>query len=257
MGRKRRVLTPERSAVHRWGSELRARRDQCGLSLAGLGRLALYDASYLGRLERGDQFATLAVAEACDRVLGAGGELVRFWHAADRERRHADGPGAGAVGQAASGGRPVDDADLQLVTVMPLHAVTAMYGEQGCGPGSPLTTESIARLIASIVWPFDSLALRLFNQNPGSRRRVLPGIHGDVLMINRRTCFPDHVAHVAHDQRPDIWVDVIGEDKQQVVVAVWPGEPGSPRAEQDDPCLRAQCLSALAHPGQELLIGVA
>ena len=130
MGRKRRVLTPERSAVHRWGSELRARRDECGLSLAGLGRLARYDASYLGRLERGDQFATLAVAEACDRVLGAGGELVRSWHAADRERR-ADGPGAAAAGQAASGGHPVDDADLQLVTVMPLHAVTAMYGEQG------------------------------------------------------------------------------------------------------------------------------
>ena len=131
MGRKRRVLTPERSAVHRWGSELRARRDERGLSLAGLGRLARYDASYLGRLERGDQFATLAVAEACDRVLGAGGELVRSWHAADRERRHADGPGAGAAGQAASGGGPVGDADLQLVTVMPLHAVTAMYGEQG------------------------------------------------------------------------------------------------------------------------------
>ena len=130
MGRKRRVLTPERSAVHRWGSDLRARRDERGLSLAGLGRLARYDASYLGRLERGDQFATLAVAEACDRVLGAGGELVRSWQAADRERR-ADGPGAGAAGQAASGGRPAGEADLQLVTVMPLHAVTAMYGEQG------------------------------------------------------------------------------------------------------------------------------
>ena len=39
MGRKRRVLTPELSAVHRWGAELRARRDECGLSLAGLGRL--------------------------------------------------------------------------------------------------------------------------------------------------------------------------------------------------------------------------
>src|SRR5580704_6492505 len=112
MGRKRRVLTPERSAVHRWGSELRARRDERGLSLAGLGRLARYDASYLGRLERGDQFATLAVAEACDRVLGAGGELVRSWQAADRDRRRPDDPGAGA----ASGGGPVDEADLQLVT---------------------------------------------------------------------------------------------------------------------------------------------
>ena len=104
MGRKRRVLTPERSAVHRWGAELRARRDERGLSLAGLGRLARYDASYLGRLERGDQFATLAVAEACDRVLDAGGELVRSWHAADRERRHADDPGA--AGRAAGGGHP-------------------------------------------------------------------------------------------------------------------------------------------------------
>ena len=67
--------------------------------------------------------------EACDRVLGAGGELVRSWQAADRERRRADGPGAD--GRAAGGGGPVDEADLQLVTVMPLHAVTAMYGEQG------------------------------------------------------------------------------------------------------------------------------
>ena len=129
MGRKRRVLTPERSAVHRWGSELRARRDERGLSLAGLSRLARYDASYLGRLERGDQFATLPVAQACDRVLGADGELVRSWQAADRERRNAGGPGTAAA--AASGSGPVEEMDLRLVSVMPLHAVTAMYGEQG------------------------------------------------------------------------------------------------------------------------------
>ena len=104
MGRKRRVLTPERSAVHRWGAELRARRDECGLSLAALGRAARYDASYLGRVERGEQFATRAVAQACDLVLGAGGELVRSWQAADRERRHTGGPAAGAAGPAASGG---------------------------------------------------------------------------------------------------------------------------------------------------------
>src|ERR1700756_5402603 len=100
MGRKRRVLTPERSAGHRWGSELRARRDERGLSLAALGRLAQYDASYLGRLERGDQFATLAVAEACDRGLDAGGELVRSWHAADRERSDSAMP-RGQLGPAA------------------------------------------------------------------------------------------------------------------------------------------------------------
>jgi transcriptional regulator with XRE-family HTH domain len=123
MGRERRVLTPERSGVHRWGSELRARRDGRGYSLAKLGGLAQYDASYLGRLERGDQFATLPVAQACDRVLGAGGELVRLWHEADRERRCADRPdGAGL---------PAGDGALELVSAMPLHVVTSMYGEQG------------------------------------------------------------------------------------------------------------------------------
>src|SRR5271166_2313480 len=120
MGRKRRVLTPERSAVHRWGSELRARRDQCGLSLAGLGRLARYDASYLARLERGDQFATLAVAAACDQALGADGQLVILWRTADRDRRHLQ-PGAAAAGPGPAGGRPLDDLDRQQILLMPLH----------------------------------------------------------------------------------------------------------------------------------------
>ena len=129
MGRQRRVLTPDRSAVHRFGAQLRALRDERRLSLAALGRLAAYDASYLARLERGDQFATLAVAQACDQALGAGGELVRLWQAADREHRHAGGPGTPS-GRAASGDL-VDESDRQLITVMPLHAITAMYGEQG------------------------------------------------------------------------------------------------------------------------------
>ena len=129
MGRQRRVLTPDRSAVHRWGAQLRALRDERGLSLAGLSRQAQYDAGYLGRVERGDQFATLPVAQACDRVLDAGGELVRAWRDADRERRQAQGPGA--AGEAAGGTLPDGDAAGQLVTVMPLHVVTAMYGEAG------------------------------------------------------------------------------------------------------------------------------
>jgi transcriptional regulator with XRE-family HTH domain len=134
MGRKRRVLTPDRSAVHLWGAELRRLRDECRLSLAALGRLARYDASYLGRLERGDQFATLAVAEACDGVLGAGGELIRLWHAADHEHRlrasETDYP-SGHAASRASGDHAINDMEQQLVAVMPLHAITAIYGEQG------------------------------------------------------------------------------------------------------------------------------
>ena len=129
MGRQRRVLTPDRSAVHRFGAELRALRDERRLSLAALGRQTAYDASYLARLERGDQFATLAVAQACDQALGAGGVLVRLWEAADRERRRPGGPGTPPGGEAS--GELVDASDRQMITVMPLHAITAMYGEQG------------------------------------------------------------------------------------------------------------------------------
>jgi transcriptional regulator with XRE-family HTH domain len=130
MGRARRVLTPGASPAHRWGAALRALRDERGLSLAGLGRLARYDASYLARLERGDQFATFAVAAACDQALGADGQLIVLWRAADRDRRHVQ-PGAAAAGPEPAGGRPLDDLDRQQILLMPLHAITYDYGEEG------------------------------------------------------------------------------------------------------------------------------
>ncbi len=89
MGQRRNVLTPERSPARRWGRELRNRRDQAGLSLAKLGLVAAFDPSYLARLERGDQFASEDAARACDAALAAGGELIRQWRQADRERRQA------------------------------------------------------------------------------------------------------------------------------------------------------------------------
>ena len=128
MGRKRRDLTPGLSAVHRWGAALRARRDERGLSLAELGRLARYDPSYLARLERGDQAPTLAVARACDQALAADGDLTRLWHAADRDRRQ---PAGALAASPDPGGPPLDEVDRQQVLVMPLHAITYDYGEAG------------------------------------------------------------------------------------------------------------------------------
>jgi tetratricopeptide (TPR) repeat protein/transcriptional regulator with XRE-family HTH domain len=87
MGQQRRVLTPERSALHTWGSELRALRDAQGLSLRQLALHATYDASYLGRLERGDQHPSEKVARTLDAALGAGGELIRLWLIADKARQ--------------------------------------------------------------------------------------------------------------------------------------------------------------------------
>jgi transcriptional regulator with XRE-family HTH domain len=87
VGQQRRVLVPERSALDLWGAELRALRDARGLSLAKLGARVRFDSSYLARMERGQQFPTLTVAQACDRELGASGELVRLWQLADHERQ--------------------------------------------------------------------------------------------------------------------------------------------------------------------------
>ena len=61
-------------------------RDRRGLCLARRGRLVKYDASYIGRLERAEQFPSKERAEAGDRALEAGGELARLWDAAHRER---------------------------------------------------------------------------------------------------------------------------------------------------------------------------
>ena len=83
MGRKTAQREPRSGQLSTAGVRTCAYAGRVRAVPAGLGRLARYDASYLGRVERGDQFATLAVAEACDRALGAGGELVRSWHAAE------------------------------------------------------------------------------------------------------------------------------------------------------------------------------
>lgn len=88
LGQQRRPLAPGRSAHDLWGAELRAWRDQRGLSLARLAGLVRYDASYLARLERAERFPPEEVARACDRELRTGGELLRLWQMADAERQH-------------------------------------------------------------------------------------------------------------------------------------------------------------------------
>lgn len=103
MGQRRKILTPEVSAACRWGAELRARRDRNGLSLAELAARVQFDAGYLGRCERGERVPSGKLAKACDRELGAGGELVRLWHQADSERaRKTDGDAGYPASLAAS-----------------------------------------------------------------------------------------------------------------------------------------------------------
>src|SRR5690242_15494471 len=79
MGQRRRALTPEKSAQHLLGTELRALRDRNGLSLTQLAARIYYDASHLGKYERGERLMPLHIAKACDELLGARGELTRLW----------------------------------------------------------------------------------------------------------------------------------------------------------------------------------
>lgn len=79
MGQRRHTLTPQRSPAHQWGAELRTWRDHRHFSLAQLASQVFYDASHLGKCERGERRPPRKIAEACDQVLGAGGVLLRLW----------------------------------------------------------------------------------------------------------------------------------------------------------------------------------
>jgi transcriptional regulator with XRE-family HTH domain len=64
---------------------LRRLRALRGLTQAGLGRLAGYDGSYVGAVERAAVRPSRDLVERCDRVLDAGGGLLALWPLADQE----------------------------------------------------------------------------------------------------------------------------------------------------------------------------
>ncbi|MGW2865000.1 helix-turn-helix domain-containing protein [Streptomyces sp. NPDC001205] len=78
MGQRPNDLTPHASPHHYLGAEMRAWRNQRGLSLGTLSKTVVFNSSYMARVERGDQAASAALVEAYDRTLGAGGSLVRL-----------------------------------------------------------------------------------------------------------------------------------------------------------------------------------
>ncbi|MGW5682465.1 helix-turn-helix domain-containing protein [Nonomuraea sp. NPDC003754] len=83
MGQPRRELTPDRSPLQLWGSELRACRDRRGLSLATVGESIRYNPSYVARIERGERKPSHELAEAVDRELNTSGALLRLWERID------------------------------------------------------------------------------------------------------------------------------------------------------------------------------
>ena len=81
---KRMQLRDEMEPGHvgSFASVLRQLRTQAGLSLRGLGKLALYDYSRLSRAERGEVLPPEPQVQMLDKVLHANGLLISLWRTA-------------------------------------------------------------------------------------------------------------------------------------------------------------------------------
>ena len=112
-----RLLHPERSALARFGYELRKRRKALGLSQAKFGTLVHVSGDLVQKIECGDRRPGSDFAERCDRAFGAQGALVLLWEEAEAEAhlsRHADDADSASVGIA----RPLDLAPPLLASGM-------------------------------------------------------------------------------------------------------------------------------------------
>ncbi|MFB7272109.1 tetratricopeptide repeat protein [Streptomyces sp. NPDC056244] len=61
-----------------FGSELRRRRREARMSISEMARRVHYSKGYLSKVETGRAAGSLGLAQACDRELGAGGELTEL-----------------------------------------------------------------------------------------------------------------------------------------------------------------------------------
>jgi Helix-turn-helix domain len=103
MGRARPLAAGESLAAC-LGAVLRRLRELRHLSQDELGRLAGYDGSYVGAVERASVRPSRQLVAALDRALDAGGALLALWRFADQE--WAWSTGAPALGGAAAAGGP-------------------------------------------------------------------------------------------------------------------------------------------------------
>jgi transcriptional regulator with XRE-family HTH domain len=83
MSRAPRQINPSQSVRHLFAWTLRQTRSQAGFSLQGFAKRLGKSDSYLSAVELAEARCTRAFAEACDRLLHAGGRLVNLWVHAD------------------------------------------------------------------------------------------------------------------------------------------------------------------------------
>ena len=116
---------PERSAKDRFGYMLRKWRKARGLSQDRLGAMVHVSGDLLHKIELAHRGASESLAEHCERVLDANGELLSAWHDMDQEaqrRRDTDTSAVGTYTSAVDTNIPRDD---------PFNGSTGLSGRGG------------------------------------------------------------------------------------------------------------------------------
>jgi transcriptional regulator with XRE-family HTH domain len=86
MGRPPRPLTPQVSAGHRFGAELRRWRLARQLTQRALARRVWHSQEILAKVEKGERWPSWDLATRCDAALTTGGQLAALWPDVERER---------------------------------------------------------------------------------------------------------------------------------------------------------------------------
>lgn len=138
MARQEVELDPERSALHRFGFELRAWRKARGLTQAALGSRIHVSDDLVRLVETGQRRPSHDLAERCDAVLDACGLFVRLWESVETERQtdkaagETDNLTRAAVGDLARDVTsgiivPVDRRTFLSVTAVPAFGLSAAH----------------------------------------------------------------------------------------------------------------------------------
>lgn len=106
-----RVLQPELSPVHLFGSRLRTLREERGLSQRELGRSVFCSGHLIGKIEKGERRPHEELVRRCDATLGAANALVDLFHEAVAPSRRST-PSAGAYASVPELRRALNSRDL-------------------------------------------------------------------------------------------------------------------------------------------------
>ncbi len=160
------------AVIDNFGQALRALREATGMSIPAFAAKVRYSKGYIGNVETGERPPTPELAEACDRVLGAGGLLVEL---------------------AAQG--KVGGDDVKRRALLNGMALATGLGGANMGMLADAVRASLAAALGTPVSLDDWLALcedhgrRCMTEPPAEMQRALVG---DLLLLRQQIVETDH-----------------------------------------------------------------